>query len=307
MGDKTISSIDNVRFPKNNENSYHFPDISSLWPTLHLLNSSTLVSVSGALRIYIAFLLLQLQCNILSCIGGGLVVYSVYTLDRALDSEEDAVNRSELTGARRDIALFVSLLTFLMGAYFLFRDGLLLLAFLPLMTGFLYSKGIKVGKHHLKLKGGLGVKNLVVGTTWGAFIAGIAGWYAESMLPVFGVFLYFGIKLFVNSSVYDFKDIKGDALAGIKTLPVSLGEQRTRDILLSIHLFSHSLLSILIITGLVAYEPMVLVYSFVSGLVCIDRFAAPVENESKNRLYKRLFVVDGESSMIVGLRTIIGV
>ncbi|NPE29762.1 UbiA family prenyltransferase [Methanococcoides sp. SA1] len=307
MGEKTISSIGNVRFPKNNENSYNFPDISSLWPTLHLLNSSTLVSVSGALRIYIAFLLLQLQCNILSCIGGGLIVYSVYTLDRALDSEEDAVNRSELTGARRDIALFVSLLTFLIGAYFLFCDGLLLLAFLPLVTGFLYSKGIKVGKHHLKLKGGLGVKNLVVGTTWGAFIAGIAGWYAESMLPVFAVFLYFGIKLFVNSSVYDFKDIKGDALAGIKTLPVSLGEQKTRDILLSIHLFSHSLLSILLISGFIAYEPMVLVYSFVAGLVCIDRFASPVEKESKNRLYKRLFVVDGESSVIVGLRAIIGV
>jgi len=307
MGEKTSFSLDNVRFPKNNQNSYHFPDISSLWPTLHLLNSSTLVSISGALRIYLAFLLLQLPFNILSCIGGGLVVYSVYTLDRALDSEEDAVNRSELTGARRDIALFVSVLTFLIGAYLLFLDGLLLLAFLPLVTGFLYSKGIKVGKHHLKLKGGLGVKNLVVGITWGAFIAGIAGWYAESILPVFAVFLYFGCKLFVNSSVYDFKDLKGDALAGIKTLPVSLGEQKTRDILLGIHLFSHSLLSILIMSGLIAYEPMVLVYSFIAGIVCIDRFAAPVEKESKNRLYKRLFVVDGESSMVVGLRAIMGV
>jgi 4-hydroxybenzoate polyprenyltransferase len=189
----------------------------------------------------------------------------------------------------------------------LFLDGLLLLAFLPLVTGFLYSKGIKVGKHHLKLKGGLGVKNLVVGITWGAFIAGIAGWYAESILPVFAVFLYFGCKLFVNSSVYDFKDLKGDALAGIKTLPVSLGEQKTRDILLGIHLLSHSLLSILMMSELLAYEPMLLVYSFIAGLVCINRFAAPVEKESKNRLYKRLFVVDGESSMIVGLRAIMGV
>jgi hypothetical protein len=52
---------------------------------------------------------------------------------------------------------------------------------------------------------------------------------------------------------------------------------------------------------------MLMVYSFIAGLVCINRFAAPVEKESKNRLYKRLFVVDGESSMIVGLRAIMGV
>ena len=309
MAEKTVISTNQLSYPKNNNNKSSFlelPDISGLWPTLHLLNSSTLVSVSGALRIYLAFLLLQMQFNILSCIAGGLVVYAVYTLDRALDSEEDAVNRSELTGARTDIALFVCLLAFLAGAYLLFLDGLLLLAFLPLVTGYLYSKGLKVGKFHLKLKGGLGVKNLVVGTTWGAFIAGIAGWYAESIFPVIAVFLFFGIKLFVNSSVYDFKDIKGDALAGIKTLPVSLGPQRTRDLLLSMHLFSHSLLGLLILSGTIGHEPMILVYSFIAGMICIYRFTVPTENESKSRMHKRLFVVDGESGMIVGLRAFTG-
>ncbi|WP_135610513.1 UbiA family prenyltransferase [Methanococcoides sp. AM1] len=309
MAEKTVISTNQLSYPKNNNsnnNNFVFPDISGLWPTLHLLNSSTLVSISGALRIYLAFILLQMQFNILSCIAGGLVVYAVYTLDRALDSEEDTVNRSELTGARRDVALFVSLLAFLAGAYFLFLDGILLLAFLPLVTGYLYSKGLKVGKHHLKLKGGLGVKNLVVGTTWGAFIAGIAGWYAESLFPVVAVFLFFGIKLFVNSSIYDFKDIKGDALAGIKTLPVSLGPQRTRDLLLGMHLFSHSLLGLLILSETIAYEPVILVYSFIAGMICISRFTVPTENESKGRMHKRLFAVDGESSMIVGLKAFTG-
>ncbi|MEL4306025.1 UbiA family prenyltransferase [Methanococcoides cohabitans] len=308
MAEKTVISTNQLSYPKNNNKSsfLELPDISGLWPTLHLLNSSTLVSVSGALRIYLAFLLLQMQFNILSCIAGGLVVYAVYTLDRALDSEEDAVNRSELKGARTKIVLFVCLLAFLAGAYLLFLDGLLFLAFLPLVTGYLYSKGLKVGKFHLKLKGGLGVKNLVVGITWGAFIAGIAGWYAESILPVIVVFLFFGIKLFVNSSVYDFKDIKGDALAGIKTLPVSLGPQRTRDLLLGMHLFSHSLLGLLILSGTIAHEPMILVYSFIAGMVCIYRFTVPTENESKSRMHKRLFVVDGESGMIVGLRAFTG-
>ena len=80
----------------------------------------------------------------------------------------------------------------------------------------------------LKLKGGLGVKNFVVGLTWGAFIAGLAGSNCGNMIPMVLVFTFFGVKLFVNSTIYDFKDVKGDTLAGIKTLPVSLGERNTR-------------------------------------------------------------------------------
>ena len=61
------------------------------------------------------------------------------------------------------------------GTYILAKEGMLALAFVPLITGYLYSKGIKIGKFALKLKGGLGMKNIVVGLTWGIFIAGLAG------------------------------------------------------------------------------------------------------------------------------------
>ncbi len=55
-------------------------------------------------------------------------------------------------------------------------------------------------------------------------IAGLAGRNCGSIVPIVLVFIFFGVKLFVNSAIFDFKDIKGDTLAGIKTLPVSLGE-----------------------------------------------------------------------------------
>ena len=135
--------------------------------TIELLKSSVLVSISGIFRVYLASLLLQTNVSILTCFAGGLIIYSVYTLDRSLESEEDTINRKELSGSKKKIGLVVSVLTFLMGSYVLSRDGLLAIAFLPLLTGFLYSKGIKIGKFSLKLKGGLGVKNIVVGITWG--------------------------------------------------------------------------------------------------------------------------------------------
>lgn len=273
-------------------------------PTINLLKSSILVSFSGALRIYIAFLLLQIQSVFLNCLAGGLVIYSVYTLDRALDSEEDLANRPELKGASKNVALLICFMCFLAGATILTLNGLFFFAILPLVTGYLYSKGAKIGKFNLKLKGGLGMKNLVVGITWGAFIAGIAGFSATNIFAVFIVFLYFGLKLFINSAIYDFKDIKGDTLAGIETLPVVLGQKKAKMVLFSLHFFSHAILFMSVITGTIAFEPIILGYSFIIGLLYIENFAEPVEIETQNRLAKRLFMIDGESTSIIALRTI---
>ncbi|SDG10292.1 4-hydroxybenzoate polyprenyltransferase [Methanolobus vulcani] len=288
---------------KKYEQKYNLPRINPS-PTVNLLKSSVLVSFSGALRIHIAFLLLHIQSVFLNCLAGGLIIYAVYTLDRALDSEEDLANRPELKGASKKTALIISLICFLAGAAILTVNGLIFFAFLPLVTGYLYSKGAKIGKFNLKLKGGLGMKNIVVGTTWGAFIAGIAGIYAADLLAPAIVFLYFGLKLFVNSAIYDFKDIKGDTLAGIKTLPVVLGQKKAKIMLFSLHILSHMILLLSIITGTLAFEPIILGYSFIIGLLYIKSFAEPVNVETKNRLARRLFMIDGESTTIVGLRTI---
>lgn len=283
------------------------PEYGKKNATLELLKSSILVAFSGALRIHIAFLLLQIHSSIFTCIAGGLVIYSVYTLDRALGSEEDIINRKELSGSRKEIGLAVSMITFVIGSYVLAKEGMLALAFLPLITGFLYSKGIKIGKFALKLKGGLGGKNFVVGLTWGAFISGLAGSTCRSMLPIILVFTFFGVKLFINSAIYDFKDIKGDTLAGIKTLPVSLGAQNTRNFLLGLHLLSHLILGISIINGVLAFEPIIILYSFICGLICIHNYTKTENVESRSRKLERTILVDGESTSIVGLRTIASV
>lgn len=274
----------------------------NLFPTINLLNSSVLVSLSGALRIYIASLLLLGTMNILNCLAGGLIVYAVYTLDRALEPAEDAINRSELKGANKKLALFVCLITFIVGCYILNSSGLLLIALMPLVAGYLYSKGLNIGRIKLKLKGGLGVKNLVVGITWGTFIASIAGVGLETILSVFLVFFYYGSKLFINSTIYDFKDVKGDLMAGIKTLPVSLGEKNTRRLLLTLHIGSHLLLISAILMHLLAFEPVVVIYSLIIGLIYIFRLTKNRENETPLGKIERLFLVDGEAASIIYLR-----
>jgi 4-hydroxybenzoate polyprenyltransferase len=275
--------------------------------TFELLKSSVLVAFSGALRIHLAFLLLQIQSNLLICIAGGLVIYTVYTLDRTLGSEEDTVNRKELNGSRKEVGLAVCLLTFLTGSYILAKEGLLVIAFIPFVTCYLYSKGIKIGKYAFKLKGGFGVKNFVVGITWGIFIAGLVGSNCGRIIPIALVFTFFGTKLFVNSIIFDFKDVKGDTLAGIKTLPVSLGERNTRKLLTGMHFLSHMILGIALIHGIIAFEPLIILSSLMCGLLSIQYNTKFDDKELFFRKLGRTILVDGESSSILGLRMIAGV
>lgn len=270
--------------------------------TCELLKSSVLVSISGALRVYLASLLLQTDSDILTCIAGGLIIYSVYTLDRSLDSEEDAINRKELSGSRKEMGLAASLITFLAGSYILAKRGLVVFAFLPIVIGFLYSKGIKIGKYALKLKGGLGVKNVVVGLIWGASIVGIAGYSCKSIISIVAVFILYGVKVFINSAIDDFKDIKGDALAGIKTLPVSIGTQNTRSFLFGLHIIAHIILCTALINGVLAFEPMIIACSFLCGSICIHNYTK--EDHSTFKKIGLAFFKDGEAALIIVLKIV---
>ena len=273
---------------------------SQINATLELLTCSILVSISGALRIYLSSLLLQVDPSIVTCFAGGLVIYSIYTLDRSLDSEEDIINRTELSNSKKSIGLAASSIAFIIGSCILAKERLLALAFVPLVSGYLYSKGIKIGRFTLKLKGGLGIKNLVVGLSWGIFIVGLTG--SKSILPMIIVFLLYGVKVYINSAIDDFKDIKGDTIAGIKTLPICLGELRTRKFLLGLHVLSHLIIGIALINGVIAYEPLVIAISFMCGLICILRYTN--EDKYMSKKGEMIFLKDGESSLIIGLRII---
>jgi len=266
--------------------------------TLNLLTSSILVSISGAFRVYLASLLLGTRATPLVCIAGGLVIYSVYTLDRALDSEEDLINRKELCGSCKEIGFAASLLSFFIGCFIFSKNGILILAFLPFVIGFLYSKGLKIGKHTLKLKGSLGIKNIVVGITWGICTAGVAG-YHSNFLPLAIVFLLYGVKTAINSVIDDFKDVKGDTHIGIKTLPACLGELKTRKALLSMHILSHMIIIVALVYNVIAFEPMIIIYSFLCGVIYIRKYTNETAIHKKRG---RGLLMDGEAVISLILR-----
>ncbi len=274
-------------------------------PTLKLLTGSILVGVSGVFKLHIAFLLLGIAPDLKTYLACFLIIYATYTLDRAMDNEEDKINRKELDSSRKDIALGFCFVSFLAGSLLLSLKGLLFIAFLPIIIGYIYSKGIRIGSRKLKLKGNFGMKNITVSLTWGSFISGIAQGGANSNIVFLFIFPFFTIKSFINTVIYDYRDIKGDSIAGIKTLPICLGETATRRLLQGMHILLHLWIAASMLLKFVMVETVLFLVSWSAGLIYTWFFTRQSpQNETKSRKIMRDALVDGEFILAVFLRTI---
>jgi len=90
----------------------------------------------------------------------------------------------------------------------------LIVPLLLITVGFLYSYGLKFKEKRFRLKAGYGVKNAVIGLSWSLSITLLLETFDFSILS------FYFLKLFMNSAIFDLKDIDRDE---ILTLPKLLG------------------------------------------------------------------------------------
>jgi len=281
-----------------------FYDVTLLdTPTLRLLKSSIVVAIGGGLRLHIAFLLAGLAIRIPDYCAFALIIYATYTLDRALDCKEDAINKIELRGANGKIGIYACIAAFLIGSFILALDGIFFAPLFPFIVGYFYTHGIRVGPYSLKLKGSAGVKNIIIGLTWGGTIALIVSHWCSSIETVLVIFLFYGLKLFVTSCVNDFKDVRGDLAAGIRTLPACLGEDLTKKILIVIILALHCIMLYAVLFNIIRNEWILLVYSFVITISFLLIYSSAFEKSSVF-IYRRMreIVIYWESAISLVLR-----
>lgn len=272
-------------------------------PTLRLLNSSTVVAIGGGLRLHIAFLLAGLAIRIPEYCACALIIYATYTLDRALDCKEDAINKPALIGADGRIGIIACSAAFLLGTFLFARDGIYLAPFFPFIVGYIYTRGIRLGPYTFKLKGGAGLKNLIIGISWGGSIALVVSRWCTSIETVGVIFLFFGLKLFITSCVNDFKDVRGDVAAGIHTLPAYLGENLTKIVLVIIVVALHIVMVYAVIFQVIRAEWLVLAYSFIITSVFLVIYSSSFEKSSLIICRKlREVVIYWESAITLVLR-----
>ena len=211
-----------------------------------LTYSSVYLSIAGAVMAYMACQLQGLDLSWQTMAIMFFVTYSVYNIDRKADEDEDSINHSQRYSFTKKYEKFLflsSILAYIFAFLLAYPYGLkaLLVTAIPLVSGLLYSFAwLPSGFRYRRLKEIPSVKNLVIATAWAstpAFLPSLV--YGQPMGDLVSVtFIYFFSLVFVNTVIFDMRDIEGDSISGVDTIPVLLGAEKTRILLICLTLLA---------------------------------------------------------------------
>ncbi|NYT07857.1 MAG: UbiA family prenyltransferase [Methanomicrobiales archaeon] len=205
----------------------------------YLVYSSLYLSFAAGAMAYISSVLHELPFNPIVFVLGMLITYSVYNLNRKTDESEDAINHSkryEFT-KKYERLLFPTAI----GAYilalalsWLYGPTVVLISAIPLISGLVYSTPIfPRGFRYRRLKEIPVAKSLLVAVAW-ALPPALLPIYIAGALPsviTLAVILFFSSLVFINTVLFDMRDVEGDRLTGVRTIPVCIGIGNTTRLL----------------------------------------------------------------------------
>ena len=198
-----------------------------------LTSTSLILALDGPLIVIFGYLLYGVPVNPEIIVASFLAVFSVYNLNKATDKAEDAINRPETATKPASHYIFPSiaamLLSFAIGASV--SPFALIVLVTPVIVGLFYS--VKFSRKLPRLKEILGAKSLLVAFSWsfsGTFLP--LSTQSADAGKIGLVFTYIFIQVIVNTILFDFLDMKGDSFSGMKTIPLVLGRNRTKNLLI---------------------------------------------------------------------------
>jgi 4-hydroxybenzoate polyprenyltransferase len=222
---------------------------------------------------------------------------SVYSLNKVTDVKEDSINqpdRTRFVEKYRKYLLFASIESINIAIVLAFFSNpyAILVMLLPFYAGVIYS----VGVHKSRTKDVLFMKNLMIAgaITTGAILLPLVIHVGNLLIIVLVAYFIF-LKILINTILLDVRDIEGDQQAGARTIPIRLGREKTRNILLVLNSTLIVWIGFSYFAGLFFPYHIVLVVSLLYAYWYILRYTRANASTSK---YEDL-LVDGEWILIV--------
>jgi 4-hydroxybenzoate polyprenyltransferase len=224
----------------------------------------------------------------LSLIGlalGMLITYSIYNLNRKTDENEDSINHSHRYAFTKKYEKI--LYSSGIGAYLLalviscfYGITVILISAIPLLSGVIYSMPLFPKRFkYRRLKEVPVAKSLLVAIAW-ALPPALLPLYVSGTPPslvTLAVILFFFSLVFINTVLFDIRDVEGDRASGVRTIPVLLGIPRTKILLTLVNIiFGIAVISLLLfgilpifvgllIIGMIYAQAYILLYQDMSA------------------------------------------
>jgi 4-hydroxybenzoate polyprenyltransferase len=262
-----------------------------------MVSSSILVSLTGSMVLLLSFLLYGVQVDTLLLVAVFALTFALYNLDRAIKQKEDLINdpdRSSLFIERRGTWVIVGVASLTVTAALGAEEGLSVL--LTLLSPLVVYAGYSVGLPLMpRLKDIPGVKNVVLVATWALLptilpsLREVQPLGEKGILLSLLIFYFIFTKIMINSILFDVRDVRGDSVSGIRTLPVILGVPRVRRLLVLLNATLVLWVAVCWLLGSFTQYLPILVASIVYGFWYIHFFT----KDNQERILVDL-LVDGE-------------
>ena len=196
--------------------------------------SSIFIAITGFLLPYFSFLLYEVRINFNLLLASCLLTFAVYNLNKLTDIKEDSVNVPERAGfieKNKHSVIWTAIISYIaaLSLSFLQNPFAIFIILFPFCTGIVYS--IKISS--FRLKDITGIKNITIALSWaviGTFLPLAVSFRDFIIIPL--VFYLFFIRVVIGSITFDIRDIEGDRISGVRTIPVVFGRQKTKNLLL---------------------------------------------------------------------------
>jgi 4-hydroxybenzoate polyprenyltransferase len=253
-------------------------------------STSLFLALNGGFLFVFASFLYDTPISFTLMAASFLITFSVYSLNMATDSKEDAINRSAIASKKKIYYIVPSVACMIASLIIGILDGpyTLLILSTPLIIGIFYS--LKLSKSLPRLKEVVGVKSILVAFSWG-----ITGTFLPvTIAPIetykaLLVFVYLFARMLVNTIVFDALDVRGDRASGILTVPLALGISKTKKLLFLINSGLVVWLVYCTVNGVFLHYILTLAIGVVYDSAIIWYFL----RQTRPRLYAEIFV-DGE-------------
>jgi 4-hydroxybenzoate polyprenyltransferase len=209
-----------------------------------LLYSSTYLALAAVAMVFISARLQGLPCTLPMMLVLFLSTYAVYNMNRKTDEVEDAINHADRYAFTKRYEKFFarsSPFAYLLalGVAGLYGPLAAAVTALPLAAGILYSSPLLPARFgYRRLKEIPFVKNAVVASAWSITPGLVPPLFAGVPLQAstWIACCLFCVLAFINSVLFDMRDIEGDREAQVRTIPVCLGATQTRSLLTAVNI-----------------------------------------------------------------------
>ena len=200
--------------------------------------SSILVALIGFCVPYSTSVLYGIVIDYNLLLSSFLLAFSVYSLDKLSSIKEDLIclsQRSWFISRHKKILIYITITSYATAVALAGLKNIvaLLVIISPICMGLLYS--IKIS--NVRLKDIPALKNISISISW-ALVGAFLPLAVESKpFILVALLFYFGfIKCFINTILFDVRDIEGDSENGVRTIPVIFGLKKTKTLLLVLNL-----------------------------------------------------------------------